>query len=589
MSLSKNFKKITNLIRDFLGYFRRGLRQKQFRLYFNSFSQLVVHHLNRLRHSLYTNGIQLCDIHDPKLPALHRRVVGLHSLLPYNPLYSYSILLPLSNPNPHFLKATLDSLRQQTASKLEILIGFDKQPSQEILKIVEGFKKENPNNIKIYPFNPHVNKDHFVINDLASKATGHYLFLIGQEDWIRPDLLFRYEQTLRILQKPETTILYCDENQINHAGHFVPLSEWRKATHLHFPYFFEPIGEKSLLIPKALWQKVNGIKTHHRGYEIQDLLLQMEAIGAIFQHVPFSLYAARSKKDNKHNSYSSFIKVLQEYTKEKKLDWKWIPGYGQSRARAIPRLKPHKVQIVIPFKDQKELTLKCIHTVLKQKEVPFVITAIDNNSQDQSIAEELRLLGVEVLAINEPFNYSRLNNLAVKMTKSALDCDLVLFLNNDVELDSEALLEMVRWIDQPNIGMIGCRLHYPDGRLQHGGVKLDHSHLTEMRWEHIEKLRTFEQMDETKQLGVVEAVTAACALVKRSTFLAVGGFDEIWYPIGYSDTNLAVKMKDVGLVCFYTPYAFGIHHESVSRKEVLEDYENSKWLHNILKSQSKLK
>jgi len=144
---------------------------------------------------------------------------------------------------------------------------------------------------------------------------------------------------------------------------------------------------------------------------------------------------------------------------------------------------------------------------------------------------------------------------------------------------------MTRWIDQPHIGMVGCRLNFPDGRLQHGGVTLDHKGDEGMHWNHVERLLDFDKMNITKKLGVFPAVTAACALIKKKDFLGVSGFDETWYPIGYSDTNLAVKLGNIGLKCFYTPYAVGVHHESVSRKDSFEDYENSWWLHNLLNSQ----
>lgn len=211
------------------------------------------------------------------------------------------------------------------------------------------------------------------------------------------------------------------------------------------------------------------------------------------------------------------------------------------------------------------------------------ITAVDNRSSDPSIAEAIKKLGGEVIHIDEPFNYSRLNNLAVNRTQTANDCDMLLFLNNDVELEPDALSEMVRWCAQPGIGMVGCRLNYPDGRLQHGGVRLYTGMKKAMRWDHIEKFRSFDEMDESKTLGLFDAVTAACAMMKRKTFLEVGGFDEVWYPIGYSDTNLAIKLAARGLKCFYTPYGVGIHHESISRKTSIEDFENSWWLHNLLK------
>ncbi len=227
--------------------------------------------------------------------------------------------------------------------------------------------------------------------------------------------------------------------------------------------------------------------------------------------------------------------------------------------------------------------------MLEQRNTCFKITAIDNESEDSSIADEIRALNGEVISVKEPFNYSRLNNLAVEMTQTSQECDILLFLNNDVELQPDALEEMLRWVNQPQIGLVGCRLHYPDGRLQHGGVKLILQGGEKMHWEHIEKLRTLEELNISNMLGVVDAVTGACAMMKRATFIEVGGFDEIWYPIGYSDTNLAIKIAAKGLKCFYTPYAMGVHHESISRKESIEDYESSWWLHHLLIKYNKIK
>ena len=73
-------------------------------------------------------------------------------------------------------------------------------------------------------------------------------------------------------------------------------------------------------------------------------------------------------------------------------------------------------------------------------------------------------MGVEVIHVDEPFNYSRLNNIAVIKLNGAMHA-ITFYLNNDVDLDRNALLEMCRWIEQPGIGMVGCRLNYPNGLL----------------------------------------------------------------------------------------------------------------------------
>jgi len=189
-------------------------------------------------------------------------------------------------------------------------------------------------------------------------------------------------------------------------------------------------------------------------------------------------------------------------------------------------------------------------------------------------------MGVEVLKIAEPFNFSRLNNLALERSKVSDEFDSVLFMNNDVELESGALLEMARWIDQPKVGCVGARLHYPNGTIQHAGVLLQQrTPYDELIWIHVDGGQHPDRMALGALSRVCDAVTGACLLIKKSIFREVGGFDAVNYPIAYSDTDLCSRLRQKGLFSFYTPYATGVHHESLSRKfNSIEDYEQSRWL-----------
>lgn len=583
--MKKAAKKGYQFLKDIFQYFQYGWKAKLTSTYSRLFAGHLIEHLNRFRHALYTKQPDIKHLDEEKIAKLKHTAKGLYSLLPSDPRFTYSILMPVSQPHPRFFKRALQSLIDQAASPLEILIGFEKPPSAALHQVLNSLKEHYPDKIKEYRFD--AEQKPLILNELAKQATGHYLFIMGQEDWIRPDLLFRYEQTLRLLPQPELAVLHCSEHKVNDHDYVIPQRKF-KQTSLHFPFIFDLMQLSGLLVPKHLWDQVNGIGHWPPLIQNEDLILRLEALGAHIQSLPFYLYFKRQlpKKQKVQQSREVLLHVLNHYTCAKGLNWAWQLGHDGHYLRAIPSLKQeHHVQVIIPFKDQKKLTLSCVQHVLKQKGVNLTITAVDNASADRSIARELTDLGVEVLTIQEPFNYSRLNNLAVKQTTAAAHCDVLLFLNNDVDLEEEAILEMLRWIDQPQVGMVGCRLHYPDGRLQHGAVSLNPSHSFNndlMHWEHIEKWCRFDEMQQTKQLGINDAVTAACAMVKRDNFIRVGGFDEAWYPIGYSDTNLAVKLRLIGLKAFYTPYAAGIHHESVSRKEGIEDYENSYWLHRLI-------
>ncbi len=575
--MTKYLKQGWLLFRDSLLFLYKGLKENLLKEHLKSFFLSISSHLGKFHFQLQGMKNQRLQNIQPS----YQKIKGLHALLPDSQNFSYSILIELDNPDLKLFKSCLSSVCLQTAPSFEILLGSKTPLTSGVLNVIRDLQNQFPNILRFFDFTNA--KHNHVYNQLAQEAKGNFLLFVKQEDWVRHDLLYRYEQFLRTLSTPHQIVVNCFENSINDKDCFIPGSVTKK-NQPHFPYIFQsPFDLRGVLVSKLLWDQVEGICTEAIGAECEDLFLRMDLTGAYFTNIPFCLYSRRQIASQTPPDISTFIRALKEYAQKKDLNWTFEPGYVEHAVRAIPKIsQQHKIQVIIPYKEQKELTLRCVDSVLKQKNMNFVITAIDNGSQDLSIGKELNQRGCEVLRIDEPFNYSRLNNLAVARTNIAQDCDLVLFLNNDVELDDQALLEMTRWIDQPSIGLVGARLHYPNGQLQHGGLLLNAYHMPEqLWWDHKEKYLPFEQLKETKIHAVVDAVTAACALIKKETFLEIGGFDEIWYPISYSDTHLAFKLNKIGLKCFYTPYAFGTHHESLTRKESLDDVEVSRWLHQL--------
>jgi GT2 family glycosyltransferase len=162
-------------------------------------------------------------------------------------------------------------------------------------------------------------------------------------------------------------------------------------------------------------------------------------------------------------------------------------------------------------------------------------------------------------------------------------------LNNDVEvLHADWLTEMVSRAMQPKVAMVGARLWYPNGTIQHAGVILGaggiagHAHAGLRRGEPGYFARAHLAQD-------VSAVTTACAVVKREVYLQVGGFDEN-LAVTFNDVDLCLRLREAGYRIVWTPYAELVHHESASRgfdnsapKQVRflaeVEYMKSKWGH----------
>lgn len=598
--MMKDFKRTLEILFSWFfitgSYLYQGIKNRRF------FAHVKIYIKEFLLHvEIFTKFIQeykdIEELQSSKLGRLKESSQGLHQLLEGNHRFHYSILMFIDQPLPHFLKASLESALNQTAPHFEILLGYKGKQSHEVENIVGEMKKKFPHQLKNFQFDdqPHLLSESYIINFLAKHSKGNYLFLFRPGDWMRPDLLYRYEQTLNFYadfnldSTVQEVVLFCDEYQVDQNYTPLPRTRTNKPEHPLFPYVFNDVLGNTLLIPKTLWEKIEGLREECEGIHTFDLAIKLNAVGAAFQKVPVHLYAVmRASKIVRENNYASpkvFEKLIQVYERlanRKKLDWHWERGYANNSIRAIPKLKSiPRVHVVILYKDQQHFTLSAVKHIKNQVDVDVKITAIDNNSKNISIAQKLRELDVEVIRAEEPFNYSRLNNKAVHETIIGETCENILFLNNDVDLDSNALLEMCRWIDQPGIGIVGCRLNYPNGSLQHGGVIIESTKAAFIKsWHHEERTEQFKNLEKTNFLRICPAVTAACCLIKRKTFLEVGGFDEMWFPVAFSDTALAVKVRAKGLNCFYTPFAVGIHHESISRKKVnFEDYESLSWAH----------
>ena len=231
-----------------------------------------------------------------------------------------------------------------------------------------------------------------------------------------------------------------------------------------------------------------------------------------------------------------------------------------------PSLGPlPSVSIIIPTRNRVDLLKTCLEG-LERTSYPLKlqIIVIDNGSDDPSTLAYLAKLDPDfatVLRDDSAFNFAALNNRAVEQATGEMLC----FLNNDIAIvDPNWLVTMVAQAMRNEVGTVGARLLYPDGRIQHAGVVLGvgggaaHAHRfldpAETGYFHRHSLPQF-----------TSAVTAACMVVARDKFLAVGGFDAERFAVSFNDVDLCLRLAERGWKSLYEPRATLVHHESVSR------------------------
>lgn len=249
-----------------------------------------------------------------------------------------------------------------------------------------------------------------------------------------------------------------------------------------------------------------------------------------------------------------------------------ILHHRRSRPSPVVPAKPARltmcdappVTAIIPTRDRRELLKTCMEGLGRTNYPHLEVIIVDNGSRQPDAIEYLEALersGAAVLRVPGPFNYSALNNAAVRHARGEILC----FLNNDVEFtDPDWLTLLVQHAVKRDIGAVGARLLYPDGTIQHAGVftgiggGAGHAH----RFQRADEPGYFERARLPQR---VSAVTGACMVVAKDKFLAVGGFDEARFPVAFNDVDLCLKLNDRGWQSFYEPRSTLIHHESKSR------------------------
>jgi GT2 family glycosyltransferase len=196
----------------------------------------------------------------------------------------------------------------------------------------------------------------------------------------------------------------------------------------------------------------------------------------------------------------------------------------------------------------------------------YDIIIIDNQSSDASffkyIEEEKSKGDVKIIKYDKPFNHSEMNNMAVKST----DSEFVVFMNNDIEIASEKWLEQLIATAQydESIAVVGTLLLYPNRTVQHSGIILGLNGTAG----HAHKYIFSELPGYNSRLHALQefsGITAALALVRRSSFADVGSFDSHRFPTLYNDVDLCIRLRDKGYRCIYNPMIKAIHHETKTR------------------------
>lgn len=513
----------------------------------------------------------------------------------YNPLIS--IIIPVYNVEKELLKECLDSILNQSYKNFEICIADDHSTNEETIETLKEYEKKYKEIKVVYRTkNGHISE---ASNSALNIATGEFIGLVDNDDILNKDALYYVVKELN--ENKTLDIIYSDEDKIDFNGkrcfpHFK--SDFALDTFLSSNYICH-----FTVLRKNLIDNLKGFRSEYNGAQDYDLFLRAIEKTNKIHHIPKILYHWRMTKgstssngSNKNYAYEAGKNALIDYFKRNKINAK-VHLIGNPQMYKIEYLyeKEPSISIIIPTKDKSETLDNCLKSIYNKTEYNnYEVIVINNNSIEEKTFTLLKKYKKEhknfkYYDYNCEFNYSYLNNEAVKKSKS----DYIVLLNNDTEIISETWLhEMVGYAMQKHVGCVGAKLLYPNRTIQHSGVVIGVGGIA-MHANVATGENEYGYFGRLVSVYNWSCVTAACLMIKKDKFLEVNGLDEN-LKVAYNDVDLNLKLLKKEYLNVVIPQVKLYHHESLSRGNDMRedqiirfknetDYMCEKWGDNLLK------
>ncbi|MDB9312035.1 glycosyltransferase family 2 protein [Spirulina sp. CS-785/01] len=487
----------------------------------------------------------------------------------YHP--TFSILLPVYNVKPQWLEAAIKSVEQQIYPHWELCIADDNSTLPEIKKIIQQNQAKDKRIKSIFrEKNGNISA---ASNTALTLATGDYIALLDHDDELAINALFEVAKLLQT--HPEADFIYTDEDHINlNNKHIEPAFKpaWSPE------YFESQMYTCHLGIYRTeLIKKIGGFRSEYDGAQDYDLVLRLTEKTQKIYYIPKILYHWRTLKTSSASGLQGKPWAFQQGKKaltamlERSDDSGTVEEHpkfpGVFRVRRHIK-HPFKISIIIPSAGKQishetgEFCLleACIESILDQSTYRYLeIIIVDGYDIPEPVLARLESK-IKLVRDTNPFNFSHRINLGA----AAASGEMLLLLNDDTTVLTPDWLEsLLQFAQQPEIGAVGAKLLFPDGKIQHTGIViLDSVHPMHVFYGY-DSLHSGYCLSNIVNRNYL-AVTGACLMMRNALFQQLGGLDET-FPLNYNDVDLCLKAHQAGYRNLVTPYAQLNHYGSASR------------------------
>lgn len=484
-----------------------------------------------------------------------------------------SILVPLWNTPQDFLQEMIGSVQKQTYGNWELCLADGSDDDHAYVGEYCRRLAETDGRIVYQKLqrNEGISGN---TNQCYKLATGDFIGLFDHDDILHPCALYEY---VKVINEQDADFVYCDEATFKSPDidkmitmHFKPdyaIDNLRANNYIcHFSVFARNLLEGTELF-----------RTQFDGSQDHDMILRLTDNAREVVHVPKLLYYWRAHAGSVAGNIEAKPYVV-EAARGAVADHLRRHGFSHftiTSTRAFETIfkisyeiigEP-KISIVIPNKDHTEDLRRCIKSIVEKSTWEnYEIIVVENNSETKEIFsyyEELKNNPqIKVVTYDGEFNYSRINNLGVSQATG----DYVLLLNNDTQVITVNWMEeLLMYAQRQDVGAVGGKLYYGDKTIQHAGVVIGlGAHRTAGHVHYRQKRENLGYMGRLCYAQNMTAVTGACLMVKKALYEEAGGLDES-FAVSLNDIDFCLKLRSMGYLNVFTPFAELYHFESISR------------------------
>ena len=491
----------------------------------------------------------------------------------FDRMVKVSVLTPLWNTPENFLREMIESVQAQTYQNWELCLADGSDDAHAYVGEIcrEYAAKDSRIVYKKLEKNGGIAEN---TNRCLEMATGEFVAPFDHDDLLHPCVLYEY---VKVINEKDADYIYCDEATFKNGDvnqmitmHFKPdyaIDNLRANNYIcHFSMF-----DKKLLEGTELY------RTKFDGSQDHDMILRLTDKARNVVHVPKLLYYWRQHAGSVSSGVEAKPYVV-ESARGAVADHLRRHGFANFKitsTRAFETIfkityeiigEP-KISIIIPNKDHVEDLRRCITSIIEKSTYDnYEIIVVENNSETREIFAYYEELAnnpaVKIITYKGDFNYSAINNLGV----SEASGEYVLLLNNDIQIITVNWMEeLLMYAQRPDVGAVGAKLYYPDKTIQHAGVAIGlGAHRTAGHVHYRQKRENLGYMGRLCYAQNMSAVTGACLLVKKALYEEAGGLDES-FAVSLNDVDFCLKLRRLGYLNVFTPFAEAYHYESASR------------------------